>query len=102
MIIFLSLKKGNKFNKINNRNLIGTFKQQPFLIKSFQINKRLECISYCSTITECSITIADQSNCEIFNNETKINDANTVYSPTATIFVKNQIMVNYLINFYHL
>ena len=94
MIIFLFLKKGNKFNKINNKNLIGTFKQQPFLIKTFKVNKRLECISYCSTKTECSIAIFDQSNCEMFSNEIKINDSTTVYSPTATIFVKNQIAVN--------
>ena len=94
MIIFLSLKKGNKFNKIDNKNLIGTFKQQPFLIKTFKVNKRLECISYCSTRLECSMAIADQSNCEMFSNEIKINDSTTVYSPTATIFVKNQIAVN--------
>ena len=96
MIIFLSLKKGNFFNKINNRNLIDTFKQQPFLIKSFQYNKRLECTSHCSSKLECSMAIADQSNCEMFSNEIKINDSTIVYSPTATIFVKNQIAVNIL------
>ena len=96
MIIFLYLNKGNFFNKINNRNLIDTFKQQPFLINSFKVNKRLQCISYCSSKLECSMAIFDQSNCEMLSNEIKVNDSTIVYSPTATIFVKNQIAVNIL------
>ena len=77
--------------------MIDNFREESFLMKSFQTNKKLECISYCSTKLECSMAIMDKSICEIFNNETVINDSNTVYSPTAAIFVKNQIMVNFIL-----
>ena len=92
--------KGNNFYRIGNKNLIESTRKNS-LINSFKALDNLHCILACSNNLLCTTAVVDSSICSIFN-KVQITDSNTIYSPTATIFVKNGYNQanNYLIHYW--
>ena len=86
-LYILNLLKGNNFYKIEKKNL-DEISKKISLIKSFNVNNHFECMLECSKNFLCSLVIVDSLNCNIVN-QIQLTASNMIYSPTSTIYVKN-------------
>jgi len=88
------------FNKINNKNLNLTERQNS-LIKTFKFNDKMQCFLECSKHFFCSLAIIDHSICNIYN-KIEISDKNTISSLSSTIYVRESFsqIEKYLIHYW--
>jgi hypothetical protein len=74
-IDFLS---GQTSSIISNKNLIENLRQ-PFMLKSFKILDKFQCILKCTNNFVCMVAIVDSSICNIYT-KIEIINSNTIYS----------------------